>query len=221
MCFPSESNPGALSSLSFLFSVHYIPVVPDFLWIVPSLATAVALWNRPKQSDFVQFLADSLHVYEYFEEELMVADSSHPEYARFADTGLERVASLKTDLAYLASLGNPTPPPTAAATKYVDYLKGLEDKPEAVICHWYNYYFAHTAGGRMIGRKMQDQLFEGRELAFYMWEEDVSDILNRVRGVIDEVAGGWPRDVKDDCLEETGLSFAYSGTVLSNLAKAG
>eukprot|EP00168_Porphyra_purpurea_P018428 TRINITY_DN685_c0_g1_i9.p2 TRINITY_DN685_c0_g1~~TRINITY_DN685_c0_g1_i9.p2 ORF type:complete len:203 (-),score=94.04 TRINITY_DN685_c0_g1_i9:168-776(-) len=138
---------------------------------------------KPKQSDFVQFLADSLHVYEYFEEELMVADSPHPEYARFANNGLERCAALKTDLAYLASLGNPTPPPTSAATKYVDYLKTLESKPEAVICHWYNYYFAHTAGGRMIGRMMQNLLFEGRELAFYMWEEDVSDILNRVRGV--------------------------------------
>lgn len=207
-------------SLFFCF-VHCIPVVPGSLFACPLPRHLLVLWNRPKQSDFVQFLADSLHVYEYFEEQLMVADSPHPEYARFADTGLERVASLKTDLAYLASLGNPTPPPTAAATKYVDYLKGLEDKPEAVICHWYNYYFAHTAGGRMIGRKMQDQLFEGRELAFYMWEEDVSDILNRVRGVIDEVAGAWPRDVKDDCLEETGLSFAYSGTVLSNLAKAG
>ncbi|OSX76801.1 hypothetical protein BU14_0176s0043 [Porphyra umbilicalis] len=176
---------------------------------------------KPKQSDFVQFLADSLHVYEYFEEDLMVADSPHPEYARFANNGLERCAALKTDLAYLASLGNPTPSPTSAATKYVDYLKTLESKPEAVICHWYNYYFAHTAGGRMIGRMMQNLLFEGRELAFYMWEEDVSDILNRVRGIIDEVAADWPRDVKDECLEETGLSFAYSGTVLSNLAKAG
>jgi len=27
--------------------------------------------------------------------------------------------------------------------------------PPAFICHYYNYYFAHTAGGRMIGAKVQ------------------------------------------------------------------
>lgn len=27
------------------------------------------------------------------------------------------------------------------------------DDPPAFVCHYYNYYFAHTAGGRMIGSK--------------------------------------------------------------------
>jgi heme oxygenase len=30
---------------------------------------------------------------------------------------------------------------------------GKEDPP-AFICHYYNFYFAHTAGGRMIGNKV-------------------------------------------------------------------
>jgi heme oxygenase len=27
--------------------------------------------------------------------------------------------------------------------------------PQAFICHYYNFYFAHTAGGRMIGNKVR------------------------------------------------------------------
>lgn len=28
------------------------------------------------------------------------------------------------------------------------------NNPPAFICHYYNHYFAHTAGGRMIGAKV-------------------------------------------------------------------
>ena len=37
----------------------------------------------------------------------------------------------------------------------------------AFVCHFYNHYFAHTAGGRMIGKKMAAMLLEGHELHFY------------------------------------------------------
>ena len=38
------------------------------------------------------------------------------------------------------------------------------------MCHYYNHYFAHTAGGRMIGRRMADTLLESTTLKFYQWE---------------------------------------------------
>ena len=72
----------------------------------------------------------------------------------------------------------------------------------------------------MIGRLMQDRLFDGRQFAFYEWESDVKELLDRVREVIDDVAASWSRDLKDECLKETGLAFGYSGTILQNLAKA-
>lgn len=73
----------------------------------------------------------------------------------------------------------------------------------------------------MIGRLMQDRLFAGRQFDFYDWgENDIKALLNKVRVVIDDLAKDWPRDVKDECLKETGLAFGYSGTVLQNLAKA-
>ena len=39
--------------------------------------------------------------------------------------------------------------------------------PPAFLCHYYNVYFAHTAGGRMIGAKVASMILDGQELAFY------------------------------------------------------
>ena len=39
--------------------------------------------------------------------------------------------------------------------------------PPAFLCHYYNIYFAHTAGGRMIGTKVASMILDGTELAFY------------------------------------------------------
>lgn len=184
-------------------------------------ALPIDAWYPHKQ-DFMQFLIDSNHVYTYFETELVKSEESTPMFSRFDNTGLERLQSLNKDIDYLniefdVKITDPTP----AATKYVSYLKKLViDKPESVLCHWYNYYFAHSAGGRMIGRLMQDRLFEGRKFAFYEWDSDVKEILNKVRTIIDDVAKDWPNDVKEECLKETSLAFGFSGTVLQNLAKA-
>lgn len=39
---------------------------------------------------------------------------------------------------------------------YAKLVRELADKdPAAFICHYYNFYFAHTAGGRMIGNKVR------------------------------------------------------------------
>ena len=47
-------------------------------------------------------------------------------------------------------------------------LRELADKdPPAFLCHFYNIYFAHTAGGRMIGAKVASMILDSRELNFY------------------------------------------------------
>jgi len=173
---------------------------------------------RPKKEDYLQFLVDSLAVYDYMES--TIANSDDPMLSKFANTGLERTEALKKDIAWFESEGYKAQEPTKAATKYIEYLSSLlETKQSAFLCHWYNYYFAHTAGGRMIGRMMSSMLFDGKELEFYIWEKDVKEILGEVRERIDEVAKDWSREVKDECLDETSMAFAYSGTVLGNLAK--
>ncbi len=39
---------------------------------------------------------------------------------------------------------------------YAKKMQALaKSDPQAFICHYYNFYFAHTAGGRMIGNKVR------------------------------------------------------------------
>lgn len=178
-------------------------------------ALPIDAWH-PTRADFMQFLVDSRHVYDYFENQLI----EHPLFASFRNTGLERVEALDRDISSLLIEGVEERQASTSATGYVAYMqKLLENKPESALCHWYNYYFAHSAGGRMIGRLMQQRLFDSRNFAFYEWEGDVKEMLGPVRESIDKVAEDWSRDVKDVCLKETGLAFGYSGTILQHLAK--
>lgn len=175
---------------------------------------------RPTQQDYLQFLVDSKHVYEFFEN--FMSQSQDSMFVHFKQTGLERVPALEEDLKWFKQRGFSIPEPEKPGRAYVEYLQSLsQDKPHALLCHWYNFYFAHTAGGRMIGRLMSKLLFDGHVFEFYKWEGDVKQILDVVRVKIDETAKDWPREVKDECLKETGLSFSYSGTILGHLAKRG
>ena len=79
--------------------------------------------------------------------------------AEFKNTGLERSEKLAIDLEWFKEQGYEIPEPTAPGKTYSQYLKDLAEKdPQAFICHFYNIYFAHSAGGRMIGRKVKKPL---------------------------------------------------------------
>ena len=99
------------------------------------------------------------------------AVSSVPELSRLVDTGLERVPNLNKDIQWLCerdsslTVGEPSPAATMYATSLVAMAK--ENMP-AFICHYYNTHFAHTAGGRMIGKLMSDKLLEGQVLLLKM-----------------------------------------------------
>lgn len=117
-------------------------------------------WS-PKMTDYLQFLVDSKDVYDYMEG--VIADSDDDMLKQFKNTGLERSKALADDIAWFNSKGIPTPEPTQKSKRYVEYLKNLlaNGQKSAFLCHWYNYYFAHTAGGRMIGKMMCDKLLDG------------------------------------------------------------
>lgn len=51
------------------------------------------------------------------------------------------------------------------------------------MCHFYNVYFAHSAGGRMIGKKVSSMCLDNAELEFYKWDGELSDILGRVSNI--------------------------------------
>ena len=117
----------------------------------------------PTHADYLQFLVDSQHVYTAMEE----ICGKNDDLGRFCNTGLERKDRLETDIGFLCEmydLQRPTVGP--AGTTYANALRAIESTPEFV-CHYYNHYFAHTAGGRMIGKQMSALLLDRKTLEFY------------------------------------------------------
>uniref|UniRef100_A0A804R8U0 PRONE domain-containing protein n=1 Tax=Zea mays TaxID=4577 RepID=A0A804R8U0_MAIZE len=136
--------------------------------------------------------------------------------AEFRNTGLERSEALKNDLEWFRQQGHTIPKPSAPGTTYTSLLEDLsEEDPQAFICHFYNVYFAHTAGGRMIGKKGFRE--DSKDLEFYKWEGNLSQLLQNVRNKLNQVASSWSREEKDHCLEETEKSFSYSGGLLRHI----
>ena len=147
-------------------------------------------------------------VYEAFESKLAKADLSV-----LQNSGMERVEALKTDISFIKSTyGLSAPAPSSQATEYADYLQSLDTN--VFVVHFYNYYFAHTAGGRMIGQTVMDSVFGGHLFEFYKWERDVKEILTEVKAKIDKVADKWTREQKDASLAATGETFNKSGALL-------
>ena len=130
----------------------------------------VSAW-QPGRADYLRFLVDSREVYRCMDD--LVATT--PAYAPFRNSGLERVAALDADIAWFAAEGEPTPAVGKPGADYVEVLRGIETGSPAFVCHFYNQYFAHTAGGLMIGKKMSDALLDGRTLEFYKWG-DAGDV---------------------------------------------
>ncbi|KAG8075370.1 hypothetical protein GUJ93_ZPchr0006g41615 [Zizania palustris] len=178
-------------------------------------APPVARWE-PSVEGYLRFLVDSKLVFETLE--VIVDRAAVPWYAEFRNTGLERTEQLKKDLEWFRQQGHTIPDSSAPGTTYASYLEELAEKdPQAFICHFYNVYFAHSAGGRMIGKKVSEKILNKKELEFYKWEGNLSQLLQNVRNKLNQVASSWSRGEKDHCLEETEKSFKYSGGLLRHI----
>ncbi|XP_010925218.1 heme oxygenase 1, chloroplastic [Elaeis guineensis] len=172
----------------------------------------VVKWE-PSLQGYLRFLVDSKLVYDTLE--TIVHKASHPWYAEFRDTGLERSEKLTKDLEWFKEQGHVIPEPSSSGISYACYLEELSEKdPQAFICHFYNVYFAHTAGGRIIGKKVAEKILNNEELEFYKWDGDLSQLLQNVREKLNQVASSWSTEEKNHCLEETEKSFKFSGEIL-------
>ncbi|KAH1057313.1 hypothetical protein J1N35_035378 [Gossypium stocksii] len=172
----------------------------------------VQRWE-PSVDGYLKFLVDSKLVYDTLEG--IIDKAPFPSYAEFRDTGLERSEKLAKDLQWFKEQGYTIPEPSSPGVTYAEYLKELsENDPQAFICHFYNIYFAHSAGGRMIGKKVAEKILNKEELEFYKWDGDLSQLLQNVRDKLNKVAESWTREEKNHCLEETEKSFKYSGDIL-------
>jgi heme oxygenase len=117
-------------------------------------------------TDYLAFLIDSQHVYQAMEEIVHQYDVLTP----FRNTGLERVVPLEHDILYMIQTFDVPERPSVgpAGRKYAQLLQNVAKASiPAFMCHYYNHYFAHTAGGRMIGKQMSALLLNKKTLEFY------------------------------------------------------
>lgn len=137
------------------------------------------------------------------------------------NTGLERGAALAQDVEWFErTQGLKAAPASGPGLAYAAVLRELAaSDPPAFLCHWYNVYFAHSAGGRMIGSKVGSMLGLQQALAFYAYPAgEMGDLLAVVREKINGVAEGWSAKQKEHCLAETSRSFELSGKLLKLIA---
>lgn len=170
---------------------------------------------EPTREGYLHFLIDSLAVYDVLEEIV----HSLPELESLKDTGLERSQALREDIAWILDYDRSIVLPECGpyGRDYANFLRKISNESiPKFVCHYYNQYFAHTAGGLMIGKRMSDKLLEGKTLNFYKWSNgDVKILLDNTRQKIDEIALTWNDAEKEDCLSETQACFIYGGSLMT------
>lgn len=167
-------------------------------------------------SDYLAFLVDSQHVYAAMEE----AVNTNSALKSFRDTGMERTSALETDIQLMVDEFDLLRPAVGQVgleyAKEIKRMVGENSIPE-LMCHYYNHYFAHTAGGRMIGKRMSALLLNKRTLEFYKWDGDISEIKERVKDSIEEMAASWNEKERQECVDATAAAFRLGGGMNSYL----
>ncbi|CAI9780419.1 unnamed protein product [Fraxinus pennsylvanica] len=177
-----------------------------------SVGLPMGEWE-PTLEGYLKFLVDSKLVYDTMEN--VMDKATFPEYAEFKNTGLERSKGLAKDLEWFKLQGYAIPQPSSLGVSYAQYLEELSRKdPQALICHFYTRYFGHAAGGRLMGTKVAQKILNNKELEFYKWDGDLSQLLQNVREKLNRVAETWTKEEKNHCLEETEKSFKFSGDIM-------
>ncbi|GFP94537.1 probable inactive heme oxygenase 2 chloroplastic [Phtheirospermum japonicum] len=169
---------------------------------------------QPSMEGFLKYLVDSELVFRTVER--IVDESSDVSYVYFRKTGLERSDCILKDLEWLRSeQGNVIPEPSNPGVTYVEYLKELaENSPPLFLCHFYNIYFSHIAGGQVIAKQVSDKLLKGREMEFYKWDGDAQELLRGVREKLNALGEHWSRDEKNKCLREATKAFRSLGQIV-------
>mmetsp|Transcript_16343 Transcript_16343/g.19970 ORF Transcript_16343/g.19970 Transcript_16343/m.19970 type:complete len:291 (+) Transcript_16343:161-1033(+) len=173
--------------------------------------------------DYLKFLVDNQLVFQTFED-IVNREVLQPELKPFVNTGLERSQRLEQDIQFMVEEYNLERPEVGqSGIKYAQLIldiveeKGKDGIP-TFMCHYYNHYFAHTAGGRMIGKKMASLLLEKKTLEFYKWDGDLNQIKATVKTSIEEMAASWSREEKDQCVNATAAAFMCGGSLNSYLS---
>mmetsp|Transcript_3802 Transcript_3802/g.9978 ORF Transcript_3802/g.9978 Transcript_3802/m.9978 type:complete len:272 (+) Transcript_3802:112-927(+) len=171
----------------------------------------------PTLDDYMAFLVDSQHVYKAIED--VVGDQE--ELAVFRNSPLDRVQALDEDIDFIEKEYVVKKPNVGKAGQdYADVIRqlGKEGSIAEFLCHYYNFYFAHTAGGRMIGKQMSALLLDKKTLEFYKWDGNINQIKDRVKGDIEDMVANWSVEERKRCTDETAAAFRGGGSLNRYLA---
>ena len=108
-------------------------------------------------------------------------------------------------------------------TEYAKYLREMsEENLPGFMCHYYNTYFAHTAGGRMIGKAVADKILDGKKLDFYhdYPEKNVKKLSAPVKDLIEDIALEWSQEERDQCTGQTPKAFQFAGQVMKQITSS-
>jgi len=168
--------------------------------------------------DYLAFLVDSRHVYQALED----AVNTKPELEQFRNTGLERTKSLDQDIDYMVEEFKLEMPDVGEyGRSYASEIREIVENrsiPE-FMCHYYNFYFAHTAGGRKIGKMMSQLLLEKKVLQFYKWDKPLNKMSGEVKDNIEKMAANWTQEEKNECVAGTPGAFRGGGGINAYLFK--
>ena len=167
---------------------------------------------EPTTECYLQYLVDSKCVYDTLEKAVAEAEEGSALVA-FKATGLERGEALARDIAWFTSaegdgLGLEAPAVSEVGSSYAATLAGMaRDNVPAFMCHYYNTYFAHTAGGRMIGKQLSDAILDKKKLEFYKWDGVLKEHMDGVRKEINDMAEKWTQVCLQYISKSLHLSF--------------
>jgi len=184
----TSSEPLPSTSTAAATTIEYPPILDELRTVAMKLHTreqapregrakAVATppsKEPPTRVNYLQFLVDSHAIYTILEDVVNNNDDLRP----FRQSGIERTVPLTKDIDWMCTKYNlPRPDVGQAGATYVEELKTMmpssssstttDNNIPKFMCHYYNYYFAHLAGGRMIGKSMSKLLLDGETLEFY------------------------------------------------------
>ncbi|MGK3736601.1 MAG: heme oxygenase [Bacillariaceae sp.] len=174
----------------------------------------------PTHEDYTAFLVDSQYVYQAFEDIV----NNVEELSVFRNSPLDRVTRLESDIDFMVKEFQIQKPVVGkAGGDYAEVIRQLGNNGSIAefICHYYNFYFAHTAGGRMIGKKMSSLLLNKKTLEFYNWDGDLNKIKESVKADIEAIVAEWSKEEKKRCTDETAAAFKGGGGLNSYLSGGG
>lgn len=173
---------------------------------------------------FMRYLSECVLVYDVLESITQNTNDGKGSklYRCIQRTGLERLEYLKKDIEWIEAaygIKAPAPQNEGPGASYARYLMTIAEDAPAFVCHYYNVYFAHAAGGRMIGKQVADQVLDGRfsELNFYRYDRSVKSIVRDTKAALNNFADSWTTEQKESCKDETVEAFKYTGDLLGSL----